>query len=60
MRQRLGFEGAVISDFNAVGELLNHGVAHDLLEAAVLAFNAGVDIDIQESNKWYAMAAVPR
>jgi len=27
LRQRLGFKGVVISDYNAVGELLNHGVA---------------------------------
>jgi beta-glucosidase len=46
LRQRLGFQGVVISDYNAIGELLNHGIAHDLLEAAVLAFNAGVDIDM--------------
>ena len=46
LRQRLGFKGVVISDYNAVGELLNHGVAQDLFEAAVLAFNAGVDIDM--------------
>jgi beta-glucosidase len=46
LRERLGFKGVVISDYNAVGELLNHGVAQDLTEAAVLAFNAGVDIDM--------------
>lgn len=46
LRQRLGFKGVVISDYNAVAELLNHGVAQDLFEAAVLAFNSGVDIDM--------------
>jgi beta-glucosidase len=36
----------LISDYNAVAELLNHGVATDLVEAAALALNAGVDIDM--------------
>ena len=36
----------MISDYNAVAELLNHGVAADLVEAAALALNAGVDIDM--------------
>ena len=38
--------GVLISDYNAVAELLNHGVAADLVEAAALALNAGVDIDM--------------
>ena len=42
----VGFEGVVISDYNAVAELMNHGVAADLVEAAALALNAGVDIDM--------------
>lgn len=46
LRGELGFDGVVISDYNAVAELLNHGVAADLVEAAALAFNAGVDIDM--------------
>jgi beta-glucosidase len=46
LRGVVGFEGVVISDYNAVAELLNHGVASDLVEAAALALNAGVDIDM--------------
>jgi beta-glucosidase len=46
LRGVVGFDGVVISDYNAVGELLNHGVAADLVEAAALALNAGVDIDM--------------
>jgi beta-glucosidase len=46
LRRVVGFEGVVISDYNAVAELLNHGVAADLVEAAALALNAGVDIDM--------------
>ena len=46
LRGRLGFEGVVISDYNAIAELLNHRVAGDVAEAAALALNAGVDIDM--------------
>jgi beta-glucosidase len=46
LRGRTGFEGVVISDYNAIRELLNHGVAADLAQAAALALNAGVDIDM--------------
>jgi len=46
LRGRLGFDGVIISDYNAIGELRQHGVAADLAEAAALALNAGVDIDM--------------
>ena len=46
LRGTLGFEGVLISDYNSVAELINHGVAADLVEASALALNAGVDIDM--------------
>ncbi len=46
LRGRTGFEGVIVSDYNAIRELLNHGVAADLSEAAALALRAGVDIDM--------------
>jgi beta-glucosidase len=46
LRQRLGFDGVLVSDYNAVAELIQHGVAGDLIEAATLALKAGVDIDM--------------
>ncbi|HTV76639.1 MAG TPA: glycoside hydrolase family 3 N-terminal domain-containing protein [Steroidobacteraceae bacterium] len=46
LRLRTGFEGVLVSDYNAIRELLNHGVAADLPEAAALALKAGVDIDM--------------
>ena len=46
VRRRWGFDGVMISDFGAVAELLPHGVAADLAEAAALALKAGVDIDM--------------
>lgn len=46
LRRRLKFDGVIVSDFNAVGELIRHGIAADLTQAAALALNAGVDIDM--------------
>ncbi len=46
LREQLGFSGVLVSDYNAIGELLKHGVAADLPEAAALAIHAGVDIDM--------------
>ncbi|MEJ0004818.1 MAG: glycoside hydrolase family 3 N-terminal domain-containing protein [Steroidobacteraceae bacterium] len=46
LRIRCGFEGVIVSDYNAIRELLNHGIAADLPGAAALALHAGVDIDM--------------
>lgn len=46
LRGRLGFDGVIVSDYNAIGELMQHGIAADRVEAAALALNAGVDIDM--------------
>jgi len=46
LKEEWGFEGVVISDYNAVGELLKHGVAADLKEAARLAFENGCNIEM--------------
>jgi beta-glucosidase len=46
LRGRLNFDGVLISDYNAIAELIRHGVAADLAEAAALALNAGVDMDM--------------
>ena len=46
LRRQLGFEGVLISDYAAVAELLEHGVAETLVEAAALALRAGVDMDM--------------
>ncbi len=46
LRERWGFNGVIISDYNAIAELINHGVAADLAGAATLALKAGVDIDM--------------
>lgn len=46
LRQEWDFEGVVLSDYNAVGELVAHGFAADLREAALRAVLAGIDMDM--------------
>jgi len=46
LRARWGFDGLIVSDYTAILELVHHGVAADRKAAALLAFNAGVDIDM--------------
>jgi beta-glucosidase len=46
LRRDIGFDGVIVSDYNAIAELLHHGVAGDLAEAAAAALLAGVDIDM--------------
>jgi beta-glucosidase len=47
LRGRAGFAGVVISDYLSIAELIVHGIATDLPQAAVCALHAGVDIDMQ-------------
>ena len=49
LRKEMGFEGVLISDWAAIEELIAHGVAKDHKEAAKLALEAGVDIDMMTS-----------
>ena len=42
-----GFDGFVVSDWNSVGEMIEHGVAADEKEAARLAIEAGCDMDME-------------
>ncbi|MGH3160219.1 MAG: glycoside hydrolase family 3 N-terminal domain-containing protein, partial [Streptosporangiaceae bacterium] len=47
LRDELGFDGVVVSDYYAVSFLeLQHGVAADRAEAAALALEAGVDVEL--------------
>ena len=46
VRGAWGFDGIMVSDYDAIAELVPHGVAADLAEAAALALKAGVDIDM--------------
>ncbi len=46
LKGEMGFAGFVVSDWDAVGELVLHGVADDARHAAALALQAGVDVDM--------------
>ena len=48
LRDRWKFDGFVVSDWNAVEQLIAQGVAEDRKEAARLAFAAGVDMDMKD------------
>jgi beta-glucosidase len=39
----------VVSDWNSVGELVQHGIVNDLEEATILGINSGVDMDMQSN-----------
>lgn len=46
LRSEWKFDGLVVSDYNAVKELINHGLAADENEAAMYALNAGTDMEM--------------
>ena len=47
LKESWGFDGFVVSDWNSVGEMVEHGVAKDQKEAARLAIEAGCDMDME-------------
>lgn len=47
LRQEWGFGGFVVSDYTSIAELIPHGVAANPAQAARLALDAGVDMDMQ-------------
>ncbi len=46
LRVQQGFDGVIITDYHAIAELLNQGIAGDLAQAAAHALNCGVDVDM--------------
>jgi beta-glucosidase len=60
LRDRWGFEGLVVSDWDAVAELMNHGIAATRAEAAALALRAGVDMDMTSGAFAEALPALAR
>ena len=47
LKEGWGFEGAVVTDWATIRQLLFHGVAADLSEATVMSMDAGTDIDME-------------
>ena len=60
LREEWGFDGVVISDYNAVGELVNHGIAADLKDAARIAMEAKCDIDMVQNAYYLHLADLVR
>jgi beta-glucosidase len=54
LRETWGFQGFVVSDANAVRNLVTHGFAADLADAAARAVTAGVDLEMAMSDPAYA------
>jgi beta-glucosidase len=49
LREEMGFDGILISDWGAVKEMIPHGVAENEKESAYKAITAGVDIEMMTS-----------
>ena len=47
LRDEWGFRGFVVSDWDAMTEMIEHGFAHDLKDVAVKSLRAGVDMEMQ-------------
>ena len=54
LRQSWGFEGFVVSDAQAVHNLLTHGFAADLTDAAARALRVGLDLEMAITDPAYA------
>ncbi|MDH5823480.1 beta-glucosidase BglX [Luteimonas sp. RD2P54] len=46
LRGQWGFDGLLVSDYNAIQELMPHGVAATRTDAGILGLEAGVDVDM--------------
>src|SRR3546814_13212458 len=57
LRDDWGWDGLIVSDYDAVKELTVHGVAADAAEAARMALHAGVDIDLHSGT---SLAQLPK
>ncbi|PWD51199.1 glycosyl hydrolase [Serinibacter arcticus] len=58
LRDQLGFEGTVVSDYWSIAFLLSkHAVAEDVADAGRLALTAGIDVELPDTG---AYGALPR
>lgn len=60
LRREWKFDGFVVSDWGSIGELRAHGVASTSGEAARLALNAGLDMDMMSECYSDSLAALVR
>lgn len=49
LKQQWAFSGLVVSDWDSIGEMEEHGYSRDLADAARQAINAGNDIDMESA-----------
>jgi len=47
LKKEWGFKGFIVSDWNSIGEMINHGNVKNKYEAAEAALNAGIDMDME-------------
>lgn len=57
LRGQWGFKGFTVSDYNAVNELIAHGVAEDMADASRQCLLAGLDMDMVSENM---LASLPQ
>lgn len=47
LRGEWGFRGFVVTDYQSINEMVPHGIVENNKDAVEMAFNAGVDMDLQ-------------
>ena len=60
LREAWGFDGVLVSDYDAVPELQQHGVAATPGDAARIALHAGIDIDLHSGTYLQELPALVR
>jgi beta-glucosidase len=60
LRNEWGFDGFVVSDWDAVGELLNHAIGPDGPTVARKALEAGVDMELDMAGDLFGTVIAPQ